>query len=50
MSNNLKRHFGTELTDLITTIDPNKRPEQLSVAEFRSLTNEIYHLKLKGIK
>lgn len=50
MSNNLKRHFGSELTSYITTIDQNKRPEQLSVDEFRSLANEIYHLRLEGIE
>lgn len=50
LSNNLKRHFGSEMTSRISSVDQNKRPEQLSVEEFQSLTNEIYHLKLKGIE
>jgi 16S rRNA (adenine1518-N6/adenine1519-N6)-dimethyltransferase len=43
--NSLRRLYGTRITDQIKTIDLTKRPEQLSVAEFRQLANEIHRLK-----
>ena len=45
LQNSLKRVFGEEITRSISTIDLQKRPEELSVQEFIYLSNEIFDLK-----
>ena len=50
LQNNLKRFIGADVTALIKSVDLDKRPEQLSVSDFRSLANEVYYLKSESIK
>jgi 16S rRNA (adenine1518-N6/adenine1519-N6)-dimethyltransferase len=45
LQNSLKRIFGEDITKSIGTTDLQKRPEELSVQEFISLSNEIFDLK-----
>ena len=45
LQNSLKRIFGEEITKSINSMDLQKRPEELSVQEFISLSNEIFNLK-----
>ena len=45
LQNSLKRVFGEDITRSISTTNLQKRPEELSVQEFISLSNEIFDLK-----
>jgi 16S rRNA (adenine1518-N6/adenine1519-N6)-dimethyltransferase len=43
--NGLRRSYGAHIIDEINSTDLRKRPEQLSVFEFKQLANEIHQLK-----
>ena len=45
LQNSLKRVVGENITGVLKTQDLKKRPEELSVLDFISLSNEVYEIK-----